>query len=311
MKYRQILIAIAETVGLFVSGFVIPVLGQVLVLFTPVPLIIVTLRINRAAGLATLTASCVVVGLIGGPQAAALLLVSFGLMAIGASEGMRRQWKPERTVLLGGLLPLIVFSLGLAMYFLRIGKDPVAIAEVYLRGSVTEAAKFYTSIGLTDMSAMVSAVSDSFIHYLVRLLPGIIVAITISQAAFCYSFARAAIIRRPDGATLSSQTPLSLWHAPDSWVWGLIVALALIAAPSEASRLTGWNLAILYALVYLAQGAALIEHYLGKTRMHGVIRGLFIVLLLALPPAIAVVIALGIVDIWADFRKVRMPVLKI
>jgi hypothetical protein len=35
-------------------------------------------------------------------------------------------------------------------------------------------------------------------------------------------------------------------------------------------------------------------------------RGLIIVLILALP-SIVFVITLGIVDIWADFRKVRAP----
>jgi uncharacterized protein YybS (DUF2232 family) len=104
--------------------------------------------------------------------------------------------------------------------------------------------------------------------------------------------------------------PFALWHAPDAWVWGLIAALAFSVVPHETPRFIGWNLAILFAVLYLAQGAAIVEHYLLKARLKPFLRGLIITLLLVLPPTLASVIALGIVDIWADVRKVRGPGIK-
>ncbi len=309
MNYRPILIATVQTVGLFVAGFVIPVLGQMLTLFTPIPLIILYVRHGTWEGLITLVASSAIVGVLGGWQVAAILFLSFGLMAIGTGEGMRRQLKPEQTALLGGLLPIAVLGLVLAFYIARIDKNPIILAEEYLRGSVAEAAKLYTSMGLREMAATVNAVSDTFIHYLVRLIPGITIATSVVQAACCYGIARAIIMRKPVTDPVPAPTSLVAWHAPDSWVWGLIAALALIVVPREASRLTGWNIAILFAIVYLAQGTAIVEHYLRKVRINTFTRGLLLALILALP-SIVFVIALGIVDIWADFRKVRAPVLK-
>ncbi len=304
MHFRAVFFAAVQTVGLYAAGFIIPLLGQALALFTPVPLILAYVRNGRREGLTALFASCGIVFVLGGWQAAAILLFSFGLMAVGTAEGMRRNMKPERIALLGGLLPVVVIGTALSFYFIRIGKNPIAAVETYLRGSVAEAAKLYTSLGLAEMASMVNAASDKFIHNLVRLIPSITAATSVTQAACCYGVARAVIARKPGATPAVSRPPFSLWHAPDAWVWGLIAALALVIIPNESSRLTGWNLAILFAVVYLAQGIAIVEHYLLRARIRAFVRGLVIALILALP-SIVFVIALGVVDIWADVRKVR------
>jgi uncharacterized protein YybS (DUF2232 family) len=307
MYYRTILIATVQTLGLFVSGFVIPLLGQMLALFTPVPLILVNIRNGAQAGLTTLVASSFIMFVLGGWQTAAILFLSFGLMAIGTAEGMRRNLKPEQTSFLGGLLPIAALAVIVVFYLARVGKNPITEIDVYLREIIASSAQTYTTMGLTEMAAMVSSVPDNFIYYLSRLLPSIIIATSVTQAACCFGIARAILVRRPGTEPLPPQSPLAAWHAPDSWVWGLIAALALIVLPGETTRLIGWNIGILYAVLYLAQGTAIAEHYLRKMGIKAIGRGLLLALILAMP-SVVFVIALGIVDIWADFRKVRVPV---
>jgi uncharacterized protein YybS (DUF2232 family) len=310
MNYRSILVAAIQTAGLYAAGFIVPFIGQVLALLTPVPLVLVSLRSGRAEGLAALGTSAALIAAIGGWQAGALLLATFGLMALGISEGMRKQMKPELVSLLGGLLPIAVIGIIAAFYFVRAGKSPVGAIEEYLRTSIAEAAAVYTKIGLKEMAAVVTSIPDTFIHYLVRLIPAITIATSVMQAAVCYGISRSVILRKEISSPLAGQPSLASWHAPDAWVWGLIMALALLVIPNETSRLIGWNLAILFAVVYLAQGTAIVEFYLKKIRFRPFMRGLLLALILAMP-SIVFVIALGIVDIWADFRKVRGSALHI
>ncbi|HUI45248.1 MAG TPA: DUF2232 domain-containing protein [Nitrospirota bacterium] len=308
MDFRAIFLATIQTIGLYAAGFVIPIVGQVLALFTPVPAIIAWVRNGRREGLAVLCAASVLAFILGGWQAAAIYFFGFGLMALGTAEGMRQNLKAEQIALLGGLLPVVVIGTILSFYFIRIGKNPVIAVETYLRSGIANAAKLYTTMGLTEMSSAVTAVPDKFIHYLVRLIPGIAIATSVVQASFCYGIARSAIARKQIPISVD-QPSFALWFAPDAWVWGLIAALALVVFPREVSRLIGWNLSIIFAVVYLAQGTAIVDFYLRKGRVRPFVRGLIIALILALP-AIVFVIALGIVDIWADVRKVRGPVLK-
>ena len=305
MNYRAILIATVQTLGLFVAGIIHPI-GQLLALFTPVPLILVSIRNGSADGLMTLAVSSVIMAALGGWQAAAILVLSFGLMAIGTSEGMRRKWKPEQTSLLGGLLPIAVLAVIVVFYLVRVGKNPITEIEAYLREIIANAAKTYTTMGFTEMAATISSISDPVIYYFARLLPGITIATSVLQAACCFVIARSMLMRNPVTEPASAQTSLVSWHAPDSWVWGLIAALTLIVIPQETARLTGWNIAILFAVLYLAQGSAIVEHYLRKAGIKALGRGLLLALILVMP-SIVFVLALGIVDIWADFRKVRVP----
>jgi len=306
MKYRPLITAVIETTALFVAGVVVPVIGQLAALFTPVPLVLLYARQGRMQGFIALAASCLIAGLLGGWQSAAVLFFTFGLMALGIAEGMRRRWRPEAASLLGGLLPVAAAAVAIGLYFLHVHKNPVTVIEEYLKSSLAEAASLYTQMGFSEMSTRLSMISDPFIHHLVRLLPGIIAATSIFQAALCYGLAGLILSRAPGNAVPPVRMPLAQWHAPDVWVWGLIAGLALIMTPAGAARYTGWNIAIVYAVVYLTQGVAIVDHYLAKARIRPFMRGVLHTIILALP-SIVFVIALGVVDIWADFRKLRKP----
>jgi uncharacterized protein YybS (DUF2232 family) len=303
LNYRAIIISAMQAAGLYLAGLIIPVLGLMAVVFSPVPLIIAYVRGGKREGLASIGLTCLLVSVIAGWQGAVLFLLTFGLMAIGIAEAMQRRSKPEGAALLGGLLPIAAIGIALAAYFAHLGKSPIAVVEEYMRNSLVEAAKMYTTLGLTEAAAMINAVSDRFIYYLVRLLPGIVIATSVVQAACCYGLARTVIARRQGPAP--DQPTLAQWHAPDVWVWGLIATLACAVIPQETAHIISWNTAILFGVLYTAQGIAIVEHYFRKAGIHTAVRGMLHAIILALPVVVCVT-ALGVVDIWADFRKVRV-----
>ena len=311
MPYRSILIAAVQAAGLTIAGFLIPVLGQIVALFAPVPLITVTIREGRKAGIAAMSAAAALIAVVVSGQAVFMLFfLSLGCMALGLSEGLLRRLKPEQAILAGGVLPLAALIVVLTPLLIKAGKNPVMLAEQYLRTSITDAQQLYTQLGLADVAHMLDAVSDRMLYYLVRLSPGIILATTLFQAACCYGMARTILLRKDPGLPVPDKPSLADWHAPDQWVWGLIVTLGLVASGligrvDSVAFLIGLNLALIYLLVYTAQGAALVEFWLRKVKIAVVWRSFAHAIILTLPPLIAVVIALGVVDIWADFRKVR------
>lgn len=309
MNYKATLSAAMQALVLFLSGFFIPLLGM---MFTPVPLVLAYVRQGRPEGLAAVGILAAIAGFLVGPvigwQAAMVLLLGCGLLAVGLAEGILRQWKPESAALAGGLPPVAVLTLAAASFFLRTHQNPVTFVETFLHEQRALAAKLYTDLKLTEVAAAVQAVPDTFVHYLVLLLPGIVVTSLILVAAACFALSVRIIARRPGTAPMPVVPALAAWHAPDVWVWGLIATLVFITLPYETVKITGWNLAILYSVVYLVQGISIVEHYLRKARVQPVVRGLIYAIILALPPTVACVMALGVVDIWADFRKVRVPV---
>jgi len=305
MVNRHTITAALWAAGLYISGLIIPILGQAAALFAPVPLIIAIVRRGRREGLAALAVSFAIVALITGVSAAALFLLGFGLMALGTSEGMLRQYKPEQAALLGGLLPVAALALGVLAYYAKIGTSPVAALEESLRTMLAQAAQAYRSVGLQEPAELVTALADKITYYAVRLMPTLVVTTSVVQAACCYGLARVLIIRKDGSFPGSVQTPFSAWHAPDGWVWGLIASLALLVVPSPAGKILGWNATLFFAAVYVIQGLTVVEYYLKKVSVPSVGRGLILSLVLLIMPLLILVIALGAVDIWGDFRKIR------
>ena len=312
MPYRSILFAALQSAGLMIAGFLVPVIGQITLLIAPVPLILIMVREGKLPGMLAVGLATAIVAILAGGQAVLVVIfLSLGFMAMGLADGLRWRWKPENAVLMGGMLTLVALVVVLAPFLSQTGKGPVAVTEEYLRTSIAEAQQLYTQLGLADVAQMMAQVTDTVVYYLVRLLPGIILATTLLQAACCYGMARNLILRKDPAAAILSEPSLATWHAPDSWVWGLIVSLGLVAsglltATKGIAFFLGLNLALVFLLVYSVQGLSLVEFTLRKARVGTIWRSLILTFIVALP-LIVPVIALGVVDIWADFRMVRTP----
>lgn len=311
MQLRPVIIAALQAAGLAIAGFLVPVLGQMAMLFTPAPLIVLTVLHGRKSGIIATALAAVIVSGLGSLQlSVALLFLGLGMMALALAEGMIRNLRHEATVILGAFVPILLLLVLITPAFLKAGKPPVEIAEAYLHQSMQETRQLYTGMGLTDLAQTLDLVNDKIIYYAARLFPGIIAVTALLQSLVCYGVARSIILRRRPDLPLASQPLLALWHLPDHWVWGLIVTLVLVALPVPGARFAGLNLVFLYLLAYTAQGVAVLDFFLRKFRIPVLWRSALLSVILTLPTAVAVV-AFGVVDIWADFRKVRVPAAKI
>jgi uncharacterized protein YybS (DUF2232 family) len=307
MPLRPVIFAALQAAALFVAGLLVPLLGQLAMLFVPVPLISVTVLHGRSAGILATLLGAFLVTLLGSWQIAVVFFVlGFGLMAYGISEGLLRNTRPETAIAVGSILPLLAMLAALVPVLARMDSTPLAAVENYLRSSMAEAQKLYTDLGAPEAAHLLAALSERFVFYIVRLLPGIILSTTLMQSAACYGIARARVLRQRPDMALAARPMLPFWHAPDTWVWALIATLGGIAAAPRGSAV--WfgalNLSFIFLLVYTAQGVAVVEFFYRKARIPLLVRSILHALVLALPTVLAVV-ALGVVDIWADFRKVR------
>jgi uncharacterized protein YybS (DUF2232 family) len=308
MNYRSIFIATIQTVGLFLCGLFIPILAWMI---TPVPLILAYVRNSRLNSLTALGLSTLITTFIAGWHIAIFLLLIFGMMAVTEAESLLRKLKPEISILAGALPSVAIVGFVMAYYFIHTGKNPFAVVETYIQGERAEALKLYGNLGFKEVVDAISSIPDASIHYFVLLLPCILTLAFVSIAACSYAITRSIIIRKPGSGPILAPAVFASWHAPDTWVWGLIAALALFLVPAETAKIAGWNLVIPFATLYLIQGVALMDYFLkAKLHLHPMVRILIHSIILSLP-SILFVIVIGIVDIWADFRKLRGPVQKV
>ena len=100
--------------------------------------------------------------------------------------------------------------------------------------------------------------------------------------------------------------PLYHWVAPEWLIFVMLGAGFLLLVPVTGARFFGMNLAMVVAVLYFCQGVAVVAtwfHRLGLPRLLRMIG----YPLLFLNPFFFVIITLGLMDLWLDFRRLHKP----
>ena len=100
--------------------------------------------------------------------------------------------------------------------------------------------------------------------------------------------------------------PLYHWAAPEWLIFVLVGAGFLLLVPVAGARFIGLNLLMVVAVLYFCQGVAVVAtwfHRLGLPRLLRMIG----YPLLFLNPFFFVIITLGLLDLWLDFRRLHQP----
>jgi len=136
-----------------------------------------------------------------------------------------------------------------------------------------------------------------------RLLPGLLVTNMALVAWLNVVLSRQIIYLLGWGAP---EPPMSQWAAPEWLIFILLGAGFLLLVPVAGARFFGLNLLMVVAVLYFCQGVAVVAtwfHRLGLPRLLRMIG----YPLLFLNPFFFVIITLGLLDLWLDFRRLHQP----
>ena len=100
---------------------------------------------------------------------------------------------------------------------------------------------------------------------------------------------------------------LADWRLPDAALWLVLLGLGLLVARWPTWSASAWTLLINVGLAYCVQGVAVVESLL---LARGVPLSVIIITLLfmsvvALPALVLAAVALGLSDVWLDYRKLE------
>jgi uncharacterized protein YybS (DUF2232 family) len=136
-----------------------------------------------------------------------------------------------------------------------------------------------------------------------RLLPGLLITNLALVAWLNVVLSRQLIFLLGWGV---ADPPLYHWAAPEWLIFVLLGAGFLLLVPVTGARFFGLNLIMVVAVLYFCQGVAVVAtwfHRLGLPRLLRMIG----YPLLFLNPFIFLIITLGLMDLWLDFRRLQKP----
>ncbi len=283
----------------------IPFIGPVAMIMTPLPILYFCFRLGRTKGLAALTVAFLVVSgilsLLGRPaNLSALLMIS--LTGILLAEVLQRRYSIEKTFALASLV-LFFSGIGFVLYSAwQIGESPWRLVEMYIAGIIKENLKLYAQMNISeDQIAMIGENIPELTKFFTSIFPALALSGAILTVWLNVLAGRFLLLRHAGG--FPEFGDLTLWKAPEKLVWLLIASGLIMFAPLEILETVGMNLLILCCLLYLFQGFAIAGFFFKHKKVPVFLRWLFYMLIVVQQYMVVLVIVFGLFDLWVDFRK--------
>ena len=99
----------------------------------------------------------------------------------------------------------------------------------------------------------------------------------------------------------------SVWRVHPVGAWVLALALLLMVTRWKPAYEAGINLAFPLALAYTVQGFAVARYVAQAFHIRGLVQAAVLVLLVLMPVLVTTVTAVGLLDVWFDFRLRATP----
>ncbi len=289
----------------------IPFIGPIAIIMTPLPILYYCFRLGGMQGLAALAVAFLVAsGILNllGRSANMSAFIMIGFTGVMLSETLKRRYSLEKTFTLASLT-LFFCGVGFVLYYAsQAGVAPWRMVEMYIEGTIKENLKLYAQMNISE--DQITVIRENTME-ITRFFTDIFPALTLSGAiltVWLNVLAGRSLLRRHIGK-FPDFGDLALWKAPEKLVWLLIVSGSMTLAPIQILDTAGVNILIVCCLIYLFQGLAITSFFFRHKQVPVIFRWLFYVLIVVQQYMVILVIAVGLSDMWIDFRK-RMTGIK-
>jgi len=287
---------VAISTALYGLACTFPLAAAPVALLVPLPGLVVATRAPSTECSLWFFLTAIAVGVILGPDAMPGFIMPFGLPALLLAVGIRRFWSFERTVLVG----VAAWAAGIACLLLLAYGDLDAAATAVreqVTHSVDLALSTYRSLGVPENTlALVQAERDPVIAGFMEILPALVVLSGLAVVL-------ANLLLLQAWTDLGRHVNLRLWRTPDALIWALIVVGFAMFVPAAPIALLARNAFLIILACYFCQGLAIVSYYLERFRLPRGLRIAGYVLIAVQHIVTAMVLALGVFDLWGNFRR--------
>ena len=247
------------------------------------------------AAASSLAAGGLVSALLGWTVGAGFLVLA-GLPAVLVVCLLRRAWRLEPVIaaavgatLSGALVLFLVAHHGESETW-------SAVAAQTWRQSFEAATQTYREVGVSaETLADLDALREGTARQVAKLLPSLLI---VSLGALW--LANIGLSRRWAG--WPQLIALARWRNADWMIWVLIASGFVTVASFEIVSDVAANLFVLTLACYFAQGIAIVSYFLARLGLPRGLRAATYVFIALQHVAAALVVALGVFDLWGDFR---------
>lgn len=305
LMQKDILKALVITALIVELALYLPFMGFFLVPFVPLPVLFYRMKFGRKAAvmIAGMTALVILLSL---KSITVDMLLFSELLFLGFMMGecFEKKFSAEKSILYSSGAVVLT---GACIIFLYSSLSSIGIIELvskYMSENAKLSLSMYKELGVeAENLEFISNSMDKILYVLIRILPSFLIAFTLVITWLNLLMARGLLMARnifcPDFGALNK------WHSPESLVWGIIASGLCLILPNQSIKIFGMNVLIVIMIVYFFQGIAILSFYFEKKQVSRMFKICFYLFILMQQLFILLVAALGLFDVWGDFRKLK------
>ena len=204
------------------------------------------------------------------------------------------------------IYPALFIIAAICFYFIYGGfvlsVNPWQLVEKYIAATIEENVKLYSQLPLkTEDINFIKDNEKNIIDGLTQIFPSLVI---ISSTLIIWAnFLLGKQILGKAGIVWPKFTELARWKAPELIIWIFIISGGLFFVPYKDINFFSLNIFLVACFIYLLQGLAIVSFFFQNKNVPLFFRYFFYFLIAVQQFLMIPIVAVGLFDIWIDFRK--------
>ena len=296
-------LALVSTLLLLVSGVILPAAGVIFIPFVPQPVLSFGLKYGVRLGMGALFVALAILWVLAG-EALVFVYSVFAIMT-GLLFWLLGRLRSVEYLVTGVAAAMLLAAGGLLLYFYGSWGAMIQDFRGSLIDHLTSALRVHEKLGFPEESLnLFREKIPDIVGQMLQLLPGLLFVslcfiVLLNMLFLCRRF--------PDRRAqwLSIETFLE-WKCPEYVVWPFIVCGFVLFAPAgDAVKIFAVNILLITAVCYFIQGLAVVAYFFHKNNVPRFLRSATYILIIFQQMFTVLVAALGLFDLWGDFRRLK------
>jgi uncharacterized protein YybS (DUF2232 family) len=301
----HLLLGTVTVLIIFLILLQVPLLGMVTGIIIPLPIMVMCRHWGLRGGILIVLIGTLIISSMASLLLGIVFFTEFGLLGILLYHYLVRKQLPWDKGIALSSLPVVTL---MALFMIFYGMATSVNLIDWVRGELQETGRsmlqLYQTENASDQPLWIA--SEKFADFVLRILPSLIImTIWLEGLVNIFLFTRIMNRGASENRRIIMKPEFSAWACPDRFVWGGIIGGFLILTKSSLLVTIGINVVIVLLAIYFLQGLAIVSFLFKKNHVPLGFRVLGYVLIGTIQFLVFLVAALGLFDIWIDFRKLR------
>jgi uncharacterized protein YybS (DUF2232 family) len=296
-------LALASTVFLLLSGVVLPAAGVILMPFVPQPVLLFGLKYGAGLGAGVLIAALVCLFVLAG-EALGFVYSVFAVM-VGLLFWLLGRLRAIELLVTAVAAAMLATAAGILLYFYGSWGAMTQDLRASLIDNLTVALRVHEKMGFPQESLnLFSEKIPEIVEQMLRLLPSLLfVSLCLVVLLNVLFLLRRFPERREQWLSIAT---FREWKCPEPLVWALIACgFAVFVPASEWVTIVALNVLLVTGVCYFIQGLAIVAFFFHKNNVPRFLRSATYILIIFQQIFTLLVAALGLFDLWGDFRRLK------